>query len=33
MKERSHFEEVGLDERVSKWTFNKFDGIAWTGLI
>jgi len=33
VKERSHFEEVVLDVRVLKWTSNKFDGVAWTGLI
>ena len=33
LKERNHFEDVGIHERVLKWTLNKFDGLAWTGFI
>jgi hypothetical protein len=33
MKERNHFKEVDIDGTVLKWILNKFDGMAWTGLI
>jgi hypothetical protein len=33
LRERGQFEDIGVDGRILKWIFNKWDGQAWTGFI
>jgi hypothetical protein len=34
LRERDHFEVIGIDGRIiSRWIFKKWDGGAWTGLV
>jgi hypothetical protein len=34
LRERDHLEDLDVDGRILlKWTFNKWDEEAWTGLI
>jgi hypothetical protein len=30
---KNHLEDLGVDGRILKWIFKKWDGEAWTGLI
>jgi len=31
--ERNHMEDLGVDGRILKWIFKKWDGRARTGLV
>jgi hypothetical protein len=33
LRERNHLADLGVDERILKWIFKRWDGEAWTGLI
>ena len=33
LRERDHLEDLGVDGRISKWIFRKWDVGVWTGLI
>jgi hypothetical protein len=33
LMERQHIEDPGVDERISRWIFKKWEGGVWTGLI
>jgi hypothetical protein len=33
LKERDHFEDLGLDRIILKWILKKQVGREWTGLI
>jgi hypothetical protein len=33
LREGEHLEDPGIDGRIIKWIFNKWDGGTWTGLI
>jgi len=32
LRERDHLEDPGVDERIIKWIFRKWDVGVWTGL-
>jgi hypothetical protein len=32
LRERDHFVDVGIDGRIIKLIFKRWDGDAWTGL-
>jgi hypothetical protein len=31
--ERDHFENLGVDNIMLKWIFNKYNGEAWAGFV
>jgi len=32
LREREHFEDLGVGGKILKWIFKKLDGEPWTGL-
>ena len=33
LRERNHLEDPGIDGRILRWIFTKWDERAWTGMI